>query len=216
MPQSPIFLLASIAAIHLLAVASPGPSFLLVSRAAALKSRAQGIMTGLGVTSVALFWAIAASLGVDALIAQAPWAFDLMQIAGGAYLTWIAIQSFRHADAKPAPAEPILGASSGTLWAAYLNGVKGSLANPKIIVFFGSIFVALFSPATPDWVRIAAVGIVGINEFSWYAFVAFAFSARRVQDFYRRAKAWIERAMGTFIGFFGIRLVVGGLMRFAG
>jgi RhtB (resistance to homoserine/threonine) family protein len=215
MPQSPLFLLASIAAIHLLAVASPGPSFLLVSRAAAMKSRAQGVMTGLGVTSVALFWAIAASLGVDALIAQAPWAFELMQIAGGTYLTWIAIQSFRHADVQP-PADTAAGAVSGTLWAAYVNGVKGSLANPKIIVFFGSIFVALFSPTTPDWVRVAAVCIVGINEFSWYAFVAFAFSARRVQTFYRRAKAWIERAMGTFIGFFGIRLVVGGLMRFAG
>jgi threonine/homoserine/homoserine lactone efflux protein len=37
-----------------------------------------------------------------------------------------------------------------------------------------------------------------------------------VQAFYRRAKASIDRLMGSFMGFFGIRLLVGAFSRLGG
>jgi threonine efflux protein len=207
--SSPILTLAAIGAIQLLAVISPGPAFLMVSRAAATKSRSHGFATGLGVAAAAVMWAIAASLGLDLLLDRFPWLYRALQIGGGSYLVWIGWMSVRHA-ADPLPMGGESDPSSGLL-SAWTTGLKAGLANPKIIVFFGSIFVTLLQPGSPDWMKAGAVAIVAFNETSWYAGVAFIFSIPAVQRAYRRAKAWIERGVGSLLGLFGARMVIGGL-----
>jgi RhtB (resistance to homoserine/threonine) family protein len=211
---SPFLLLIGIAALHLVAVASPGPAFIMVTRASVVRSRVAGLATGVGVATAALLWALAATLGLNLVLEQAPWLYWLMQVLGGLYLLWIGIQSWRHA-AAPLPAEGSHMPGTTTLFDFWLQGLTSSLANPKIIVFFGSIFVTLFTPGTPTWVWVAAVIIVPVNEILWYALVAFTFSTRPVQAFYRRAKAFIDRLMGSLMGFFGIRLLIGAFSRFA-
>ena len=84
---------------------------------------------------------------------------------------------------------------------------KFSLGNPKIIIFFSSIFVALLPHDAPVWVRFVAVAIVGVQEVSWYTIVAFVFSRPRVQAAYARARVWIERALGTVLIGLGARII---------
>ncbi len=209
--SAPLWSLFGVWLVHLLAVVSPGPSFVAVSRAAT-RSRAAGIATGFGVATAVLFWAVAASLGLDLLLGRVPWLFRVLQVGGGLFLLWIGVQSWRHArdplalvaDAAPAPAQ----------WRrAYGQGAMTSLANPKIIVFFGSIFLTLLPPGTPPWVCLAALAVVFANEAAWDTLVAFGFSSRPVQSRYRRAKVWVDRTMGSVMGGFGLRLVAGGLGR---
>lgn len=206
---SPFWTLAAIAAIQLVAVISPGPAFLMVSRAAATHSRSHGFATGLGVAAAAVIWAVAASLGLDALLHRFPWLYNALQIGGGAYLVWIGWMSVRHA-AAPLP-ETNDADRSGGLVAAWTTGLKAGLANPKIIVFFGSIFVTLLEPGSPDWMKAAAVAVVAVNETSWYACVAYFFSVPAVQRAYRRAKIWVERGVGALLGAFGAKMVLGGV-----
>jgi threonine/homoserine/homoserine lactone efflux protein len=78
-----------------------------------------------------------------------------------------------------------------------------------VIVFYGSIFVALFAPDTPSWARIAALLIVAANESWWFALVALLFSSRPAQAAYRRARRWIDRATGAVMVIFGFRLILG-------
>jgi threonine/homoserine/homoserine lactone efflux protein len=77
-----------------------------------------------------------------------------------------------------------------------------------VIVFFGSIFVALFAADTPNSVRLAALVIVAANESIWYGLVALLFSSRPAQTVYRRAKRWIDRATGAVMMIFGLRLML--------
>ena len=58
--------LAGISAAHLLAVMSPGPSFLVVARMAAAHSRGAGLFAALGMAVGALTWATLAALGLGA------------------------------------------------------------------------------------------------------------------------------------------------------
>jgi threonine efflux protein len=197
--------LAGIAAVNLLGSMSPGPAFVMVTRISVAESRAAAIAAGLGVATGAFAWATAASLGVGALLASAAVLFTLLKLAGGAYLLWLGVQAWRHAGAPPAAAA--MPDTRMTPLRAYRVGLTTNLSNPKVIVFFGSIFVALFAPGTPLWVRLAALGLVACDEALWYTLVALAFSAGPVQRGYRRARRWIDRVTGSVMVVFGVRLL---------
>jgi threonine efflux protein len=92
---------------------------------------------------------------------------------------------------------------------AVLTGAMLSLGNPKIVIFFSSIFVALLPADAPLWLRLTVVAIVAVQEIAWYTTVAFVFSRPRVQAAYRRASTWIERVLGTVLVALGVRILVG-------
>ena len=200
--------LAGLALANLLGIISPGPAFLMVSRAAAGRSLGVGVALGAGVAIAATMWAAAASFGIALLMTQFASVYGAIQIAGGAYLIWLGINAWRHSRAplvaSQAPAAP--GQRDG-IARAVLTGAWLSLGNPKIIIFFSSIFVALLPHDAPVWVRLVAVGIVGVQEVSWYTIVAFVFSRPRVQAAYAKARVWIERALGTVLIGLGARII---------
>lgn len=199
--------LVGIGAVQLLAAMSPGPAFVVVTRVSVGESRRAALAAALGVATATLIWAIAATLGMHVLLAEAAWLYDVLKLIGGAYLVWLAIQVWRHADIPlAAGANGLAGMSAGQAWRL---GFGTNLANPKVIVFFGSIFVALFTPETPGWVRFAALVIVAANEIGWYIVVALLFSSRAAQAAYRRAKSWIDRVTGAVMLLFGLRLILG-------
>jgi threonine/homoserine/homoserine lactone efflux protein len=202
--------LAALAFANLLGIISPGPAFLMVSRAAAGRSLGVGIGLGAGVAIAATFWAAAACFGIALLMTQFATLYGVIQLAGGAYLIWLGVNAWRHSRAQQmAPeAAPQPAAGRDGIGRAVVVGAWLSLGNPKIVIFFTSIFVALLPHDAPLWVRLAAVAIVGVQEISWYTIVAFVFSRPRVQAAYARARTWIERALGTVLIGLGTRIIV--------
>ena len=74
-------------------------------------------------------------------------------------------------------------------------------------VFFGSIFIAMLPSAVPLWMTLALIAIVTFNEIWWYSVVALFFGAGPVRRFYIKAKVWIDRVTGLFLGALGLRLL---------
>ena len=72
------------------------------------------------------------------------------KIAGGVYLLFLAIMLWQHA-ADPVELDPARQKQMRP-WPAFMLGLATQLANPKVIVFFGSIFVALLPAHSPLWV----------------------------------------------------------------
>ena len=201
--------LAALAFDNMLGIISPGPAFLMVSRAAAGRRLGVGVGLGAGVAIAATFWAAAACFGIALLMTQFATLYGVIQLAGGAYLIWLGINAWRHSrktDATAPSAVPQTTARD-SVGRAVLTGAWLSLGNPKIVIFFTSIFVALLPHDAPLWVRLAAVGIVGVQEVTWYTLVAFVFSRPRVQAAYARARVWIERALGTVLIGLGARII---------
>lgn len=199
------FTLAGIAVANFLGIVSPGPAFLLVTRAAAGHSRAVGVATGFGVAAAVLLWALAATFGVAALMTRFAAIYGAIQLAGGLYLIWLGLMAWRHADSEPGKrAAPPAPTRFGR---AMLSGFALTLGNPKVVIFFGSIFVALLPQDAPLWVQLAALGIVAVQETLWYTTVALLFSRPGVQAVYQRLRGRIEQLLGAiFIGL-GARLV---------
>lgn len=206
-------MLGGVGVAHLLAVISPGPSLLVVARTAVSSSRAAGAWVALGLGLGTLVWAVAALFGLGLLFAAAPWLYAGLRIGGALYLLYLAVMLWRHAGDplpvgpgdSPAGTRPALGAAG-----AVRLGLLTQLSNPKVAVFFGSIFVALLPPVVPGWMAAALLVIVFANEVGWYLGVAVAFSTPRLRDGYARLKAWIDRATGSVLAALGLRLAADG------
>lgn len=197
--------LATIWLANLLATMSPGPGFVMVARTAAEKSRSAGVAAALGMTVGAFVWALAAMFGLALLLTQVTWLYRAVQILGALYLLYLAVMIWRGAR------EPLVldsaATASETPWRAFLLGSAVQLSNPKVAVFFGSIYVALLPAHAPAWFWAAALAAVLINESLWYAAVALVFSAAPARRAYGRAKLWLDRAMAGFLGAIGAKLL---------
>jgi threonine/homoserine/homoserine lactone efflux protein len=199
---SELFTLLSIGAIQLLAVISPGPSFLITARTAVAQSRADGLKVALGLGAGTVIWSSAALLGLNAVFHAVPVLFMGMKIAGALFLLYIAYMIFRHA------AEPLKIESGGERLAnPVLKGFLTQISNPKVAVFFGSVFIAMLPANVPLWMTFTLIAMVTFNEVCWYSIVALFFGAGPVRSFYLRAKAWIDRVTGLFLGALGLRLL---------
>src|SRR5215472_327727 len=189
-----IFVLLGLAVVHLLAVASPGPSTVLVIQTAAVAGRRGGLLAAFAMMVGALLWAIAALFGLQALFARFEWLYLGFRIAGALYLIYLAVMLWRHAG-DPLP-EMAVGTGRLTGWRGFLRALLLQLSNPKIMVFFGSIFLSVLPQNMPGWMDGTVLALVAVNELTWFSLLALVFSGGPARAFYRRAKIWIDRVMG--------------------
>lgn len=208
--------LATLATVQLLAVISPGQSFVLISKLALSDGRKTALMATFGIGVGSIIWAGAAIAGLAIVLQQAAWLYAVLKLCGGAYLLWLAIQIWRQAPEKSDNGQPSSAGRKTSLSRAFRLGVTTQLANPKVVVFFGSIFFALLPDHAPAWVLGASIAIVFCNESLWFATVALLFSSDRPRAFYFRAKLWIDRVMACLLGAIGARLAWESIDLFAG
>jgi threonine efflux protein len=190
--------------VHLLAVASPGPSTVLVVQTAAI-SRRRGLISAFAMMLGALAWAGAALFGLQALFSQFAWLYRVFQVAGGLFLVYLAVMIWRHAR-DPLP--EITALAGGSDWQVFTRALLLQLSNPKIMVFFGSIFLSVLPHDMPVWMQVTVLALVAFDEFTWFALLALTFSGNTARAFYRRAKFWIERFMGGALALLGLRLAM--------
>ena len=156
--------LLGLALVHLLAVASPGPSTVLVIQTAAGSGRrAAGFSAAFAMMLGALVWAAAALYGLQALFARFGWLYLAFRIGGAAYLLYLAFMLWRHAGAPLAPMSAARTAHM-TGWQGFLRALLLQMSNPKIMVFFGSIFLSLLPAQSPGWLDGAALAIVAVER----------------------------------------------------
>ena len=198
---SEFWIILSIGLVQLGAVVSPGPSFLIVAQTAVARSRFDGVKVALGLGAGTVLWSTAALLGLNVLFHALPPLFLGMKIFGALFLLWIAYKIYKHANV---PLDLAGGAVSGSPFA---KGFMVQIGNPKVVVFFGSIFVAMLPAQVPLWMTLVLIAMVSLNEVWWYSLVALFFGAGPVRIFYLKAKSWIDRIVGLFLGAVGLRLI---------
>ncbi len=199
--------LLGLALVHLLAVASPGPSTVLVIQTAAVSGRRGGLLAAFAMMLGALMWAAAALYGLQALFAQFQWLYVAFKIGGALFLFYIAWMMWKHAR-DPLPEVQDLPAGQVSGLQGLVRALLLQLSNPKIMVFFGSIFLSVLPQQMPAWMDATVLAIVAFNEFTWFALLALLFSGGPARAFYRRAKFWLDRFMGGALALLGLRLAL--------
>jgi threonine/homoserine/homoserine lactone efflux protein len=154
--------IGSLAAIYLL----PGPDMLLVLQTGSLQGHSRALATAAGLAVARGLHVALAALGLATLFTTAPWTFDAVRYAGGAYLAWIGLQLLR----SPAVTTGIDAGGVGVLAAghrrAWRRGLLTNLLNPKSLLFCSVLLPQFVHPGEgPVLLQFAVLGslLVGIG-----------------------------------------------------
>jgi threonine/homoserine/homoserine lactone efflux protein len=190
----------------LLGAMSPGPSFVVVARTAVSHSRGRGILAALGMGVGGSVFAIAALLGLHALLIAIPSIHVALQLAGASYLLFLAYKLWRTAP-NPLAVTDSENASGSTAKQDFLLSLGTQLSNPKTAIVYASIFSAAL-PRDASWnFSPLLVPTIFAIEFGWYALVAVAFSTSSAQSVYARWKRWIDRAAAGAMAALGLKVL---------
>jgi threonine/homoserine/homoserine lactone efflux protein len=140
--------LATLAAFSLAAIAltlTPGPDMTLFLGQTVANGRRAGFMSMAGASSGIVVHSLAAAIGLSALIAASPQAFEVLKWVGAAYLAYLAYEVLRHGSGLTGDGPP----KSNSLRKAYMKGLTINLLNPKIILFFVTFLPQFVSPTDP-------------------------------------------------------------------
>jgi RhtB (resistance to homoserine/threonine) family protein len=196
----------TVALIHLLAVASPGPDFAVVVRESVAHGRRAGIWTAFGV-GTGIFVHVAYSLlGIGLIVSQSIVLFSALKWLAAAYLLYIGFKALRARPADPASAEVVLDGERRTAGGAFAVGFVTNGLNPKATLFFLSLFTVVIDPHTPLMVQGGYGVYLAIATAAWFCLVALLFSQQRVRAGFARMGHWFDRLMGTVLVGLGVKL----------
>lgn len=186
-----------------LAVAAPGPAFLVCVQASLAGGRRAGVLTGLGLAVTAGVWTLAALLGLDTLFTQFPWLYRSMKIGGAILVLIFAILIWVNATT---PLSEDTGKVSKRR--AFFGGLLMNLGNPKTILFSAGVLLVIF----PAGLSAADMAVITANhvalEAAVYSSLAFLLSRAPVRARYLAMKPTLGRATALVLGGLGIRLLV--------
>lgn len=203
-----LMLFLTVALVHIIALMSPGPDFFFVSQTAVSRSRKEAMMGVLGITGGVMVWAGVALLGLHLIIEKMAWLHTLIMVGGGLYLCWMGYQMLRGALKKNdiVTAEPQVElARSGR---SFLKGLLTNLANPKAIIYFGSVFSLFVGDNIGAGARWGIFLLVVLETLAWFTIVASLFALPKMRRGYQRMAKWIDGIAGTLFAGFGIHLII--------
>ena len=127
---------AAMLGIHVVGMTSPGPDIFLILRMAT-RSRKHALAAVAGIVTGSTVWVTLTVVGVAAVLSTHPTLMGVIQLLGGAYLTYMgarmllgAVRGIRELNAGGSPA--VGAAALGSLGGAFRQGLLTNLSNPKI------------------------------------------------------------------------------------
>lgn len=186
-------------------VLSPGPNFALISRLSISGARPAAIGATFGLAIAATLYAILTMTGLGLVLTRVGWLATVIQIAGGCYLIYLGIMAWL--NTQPVATAPGRGIAPASASRGLRMGMIVNLSNPKGIAFFIGLYAVAVPPDTAVWAKLVILAGGFALEIVWYGFVMVLFSSRPARAAYERFGIWIERAIGTVLAAFGVRLI---------
>lgn len=198
-----------IGSLYLLAAASPGPNFFIISQLALNGDRATALRVTTGIVIGSAVWVSAAAAGLATLLLHYASVATVLRVAGAAYLMWYGFRLLRRAARPdPAPAQaagPLpVQADAGTP-AGVRTGLLTSFTNPKAAAFWTSVFASTLPAQAPLGFYIGVVVLITLLSAFWHIGIALVFSRPALRAGYARARRPIEALSGASLLALGLR-----------
>ncbi len=195
--------LVTVAGVWLVTVLSPGPNFLATVHMTLTRSRRDGLRVVAGIAVGTTIWATATLAGLGLLFQTTAWLYQLVKLAGAAYLIVLGLRLILTARRTGQAGGAAQGNATGD---AFRRGLLTDLSNPKAAAFFTSLFAVSIPPTAPLWYDALVVAVVVAIAGGWYAAVALAIGLGRVSVLYRKAERGLAYLTGAVFMGLGVRL----------
>jgi threonine/homoserine/homoserine lactone efflux protein len=183
----------------------PGPTWRSCSGTAFAYGRHAAVATALGISAGLLVWALAAPLGIAALLHASGTAFTLLKLAGAAYLVWLGVRALR--DAWRGAGDGSESPSARRRTSPFREGLFTNLFKPKVALVYTTLipqFVDRGGSEVAQTFLLAGVFIaMGLVWLTGYALLVAKIGALLRHSSVRRA---VNAVAGTVLTALGVRL----------
>jgi RhtB (resistance to homoserine/threonine) family protein len=200
-------LIGSVTAIHLLAVVSPGPDFIMAARNSLIYSRRTGIWTAVGFGAGIAVHILYSLAGLALLISRSILLFNAIKLLGAGYLVYIGIRSLFSKAGSLEVGEQKKRADISP-WAALRIGFLTNVLNPKATLFFLSLFTMVIAPDTPLPVMGVLSAILIGNTILWFSLVAVFLTQPRIRGAFERSQNVFNRTLGGLLIALGVKVAL--------
>ena len=200
-------LISTVAFLNLLAVISPGPDFAMTVRNSLCYSRRSGIFTSLGISLGLGVHLTYCAAGIGYLISSSVVLFSIIKLLGGGYLIYMGIASVLAKGSRLELNEESAGADLTRLQ-AFKMGFLTNVLNPKVTLFFLSLFTLVISNSTPNIIILTISLIMIITALIWFIVVSIFFTHPKIQKGFLKYEKVINRTLGGFLIFLGIKIAL--------
>jgi threonine/homoserine/homoserine lactone efflux protein len=206
---APATVFIAVATAHLLAVMSPGPDFVMVTRQTLAYGRGAGTLTALGIASAISFHIAYGLFGLAWAIHRYPALLLALRLGGAGVLLWIGWSALRAAPATAggAPeAAPARGAG-----AQFGIGFLTNLLNAKAMLFFVALGTAAAAGTLTLGLRLALGAWMVATTAAWFCLLAWTLGHPRLRERLLAWRHWIDRLMGAILVLLGLGMLAAAL-----
>lgn len=199
----------TIASVHLLAVASPGPDFAIVLKHSISFGRRAAIITSIGIGVGILIHVGYSLLGIGILIKTTPVLFQVFSYIAAMYLLylgWGAIRSSASKHLNSVEFKKTMHIISDNK--AFMVGFLTNGLNPKATLFFLSVFAVAVSPDTPNAIKLGYGLYLAVATGIWFCVLSSFLSSKKVRLYIGKKGYWFDRVMGIVLILLAIKLVM--------
>ncbi len=197
----------TVALVHLLAVISPGPDFIMITRNSLIYSRKTGIYSAIGLGLGILVHVVYSLIGIGLLIAKSIVIFNIIKFLGAAYLIFIGYKSLVSKSSNLHLQDQDHRKDISKL-SAIRTGFITNVTNPKATLFFLSLFTLVINPNTPLVVKIFMGAEMSIVTALWFMLVAYLISHHLIKNKITKVQHFAEKFIGIVLIVLGIKVAL--------
>lgn len=197
----------SFALVSLMIAISPGPSWAYTVSTTLGHGRSSGMVGNLGNSSGIVLHAVAATLGLSAIISYSSFAFQVLKLLGAIYLVYLGLQAFRGRGLFA----PRADRRARTSWQLYRDGVLVNLLNPKMVLLFVALLPQFVQQNNANpMLQIAIMGLMhAVIAFAVHStIVVFSNAISSRVGASRQMQQLSRYVMGAFFVAFGARMAL--------
>ena len=181
---------------------TPGADMMFTIASGATGGPRAGAAAAVGISMGSFVHSILAAIGLAALIAAHPTAYETIRWAGVAYLTFLAVQMWR-ADPR---VERVEGATLTRQ--AFKRGFLTNILNPKVVLFVLAFLPQFTDPSIgPLWQQIVLLGAM-LAIFDGALYVALGVLAGYLGERIRRSAGVMNKLAALVFGGLAARLAI--------
>ena len=196
----------TVALLHLFAVASPGPDFVMVSRQSFRYGRAVAIWTSGGIALGILFHVAISLTGLSLLLQSQPDLFWYLKLAASLYIGYLGFASLISKD--PVNLQKNSIGQEDRYIKSISTGFLTNVLNPKAFIFFITVFTLVINEDTGLFIKGLLGMYMSLATFIWFSLVSILLTNQKATERFKKAIPWLEKITGLFLIVLAIQIIL--------